>query len=348
MDPVTNRLEQRIRDRRRLPEGLARGLPNFWYPVLQSGELRDTPVKIERFGENLAVWRGESHAPRIFENHCPHRRAPLSLGRIDGDELMCAYHGWRFNGAGDCVGIPLEDPSPAALARHTVKSYPAAERGGYVWMFYGDHEDVTPLVLPSELEDADWLGYRADYVWDTNWMNILDNVMDPIHAIFLHAGAVTQRKRAKFKGFTVTREDERGFSLGKLGLLEDGSVGPVEGEVEFLLPNIVRLDIADGTANGVYRVLIMPTPIDEGRACAFYFRARRTTDLWSRLRWQAWWAMHGRQVHKVAAEDREILSGIEPIAEARPKEHLASSDMGVVNLRRKIQAAFEQPPKQSG
>lgn len=348
MDPVSNQLEPRIQNRRRLPEGLAWGLPNFWYPVLGARELRDRPVKIERFGENLVVWRGASGAPHIFENHCPHRRAPLSLGKIDGDELICAYHGWRFNGSGGCAGIPLEDPSPAALARHAVKSYPAAERGGYIWMFYGDHEKASPLVLPAELEDAEWLGFRADYLWDTNWMNILDNVIDPLHAIFLHAGAVTQRNRAKFKGFRVTREDDRGFSLGKLGVLDDGSVGPVEGEVEFLLPNIVRLDIADGTKDGVYRVLIMPTPIHDGKACAFYFRARRTTDLWSRLRWQVWWAMHGRQVHKVAAEDRDILCGLEPIEVARSKEHLAGSDMGVVSLRRKIQEAYQQNTNRPG
>ena len=53
---------------------------------------------------------------------------------------------------------------------------------------------------------------------------------------------------------------------GKLGYREDGSVGPVEGEVEFVLPNVVRLDLANGTQQGIMRVIIMPTPIDENTA----------------------------------------------------------------------------------
>ncbi len=348
MEAATNRPGSETQKRRELPEGLARGLPNFWYPILRSGLLRDAPVQLERFGENLVAWRSSTGAPHVFENHCPHRRAPLSLGDIRGDELACSYHGWRFEGSGACVAMPLEEPSAQVLARHGVKSYAAADRGGYIWMFYGDPQHVTPLVLPPELEDAAWFAFKKEYFWDTNWLNILDNVMDPLHAIYLHVGAVTQRKRAKFKEFGVTREDELGFCLGKLGIHEDGSVGPVEGEVEFVLPNLVRLDIADGTEDGLYRVMILPTPINENSTCAFYVRTRRTTGLWSRFRWQLWWAAHGRAVHKVAAEDRDILSGLGPIEEARLNEHLASSDTGIVWLRRKIQQAFhpDQIPSQ--
>lgn len=152
--------------------------------------------------------------------------------------------------------------------------------------------------------------------------------------------SLTHATRDKFKEFRITSEDEKGFRLGKLGIYEDGSVGPVEGEVEFALPNLVRLDIADGTKSGLYRVVIMPTPINERSTCAFYVRTRHTEGAWSRFKWQLWWTLHGRSVHGVAAQDRDILTGLGPVQEARQLEHLALSDTGIVRLRRRLQQAY--------
>ena len=83
----------------------------------------------------------------------------------------------------------------------------------------------------------------------------------------------------------------------------------------------------------------MPTPIDDNSACAFYVRARRGRG-WKRLKWRLWWAIYGRAVHRVAAQDREIMSGIGPIGEARLREHLVSSDVGVMRLRKRLNQAF--------
>ena len=324
---------------RDLPEGLKFGLPNYWYPILESHQLGEKPICVERFGEKLAVWRDKRGRVAVFHNHCPHRRAPLSLGSVNGEELVCAYHGWRFNRSGDCVEKPLEERNSALNERHAVKSYPAEDRAGYIWMFYGDRNKVTSLQVPPELEDNGWYPFKTEYVWDTNWLNVLDNVLDPLHAIYLHSGAVTQRRRAKFKSFRITDDNERGFRLGKMGYLPDGSVGPVEGDVEFVFPNIVRLDIADGTQAGVYRVVIMSTPHNADRVGAFYIRARKATGL-ARLKWWLWWARHNRSVNNVAAQDRDVLAGLGPIDEAWSKENLAVSDTGVVRLRRRLKQAY--------
>jgi phenylpropionate dioxygenase-like ring-hydroxylating dioxygenase large terminal subunit len=334
-DPATSKAQSK----QDMPEGLKFGLPNYWYPILESHQLGDKPTCIERFGEKLAVWRDKDGRAAVFHNHCPHRRAPLSLGSVHGEELVCAYHGWRFNRNGDCVEKPLEEPDAAVNERHAVKSYAAEDRAGYIWMFYGERSKATPLRVPPELEDENWYPFKAEYVWETNWLNVLDNVLDPLHAIYLHSGAVTQRRRAKFKSFRITNDNEQGFRLGKMGYLPDGSIGPVEGEVEFEFPNIVRLDIADGSQAGLYRVIIMPTPHNADRVAAFYVRARKATG-WARLKWWLWWARHGRSVHSVAAEDRDVMAGLGPIEEARRTENLALSDTGVVRLRRRLSQAY--------
>lgn len=320
-------------------DGLHLGLPDFWYPILSSPELGDRPVCVRRFGRDLALWRDANGRPRVLDNHCPHRGAPLSEGVVHGEELACSYHGWRFDGLGQCTRMPLEPEDSRRAERIRIASYPAEDRGGYVWMFYGTHDDATPLTIPDELADDDWLPFTADYQWRTSWLNILDNIMDPLHAIYLHSGAATQKNRAKFQKFEVTHDDARGFRLGKIGRRADGSIGAVEGEVEFVLPNLIRLDIADGTPDGLYRVAIMPTPIDETASCAFYIRARRGRGA-KRLGWRLWWARYHRAVHRVAAQDERILSKIAPIGESRLGEHLVSSDVGVIHLRKRLNRSF--------
>ena len=322
-----------------MPEGLRFGLPGYWYPILDSKQLAAAPICVERFGEKLAVWRDKSGRPTVFENHCPHRRAPLSLGTIQGEELVCAYHGWTFNRTGECIRKPLEAPDAAVNQRHTVKSYAAEERAGYIWMFYGQRDNATPLAIPPEFEDDAWYSFNTEYDWGTNWLNVLDNVLDPLHAIYLHSGAVTQLNRAKFTEFQITSDNESGFRLGKLGVRADGTVGPVEGEVEFALPNIVKLNIADGSKDGLYRVIIMPTPVNAGRVSAFYARGRRAQG-WDRMKWRLWWARHQHSVHAVAEQDRDVMEGLGAVEEARRNEHLAKSDVGVARLRRRLYQAY--------
>jgi phenylpropionate dioxygenase-like ring-hydroxylating dioxygenase large terminal subunit len=324
-----------------LPEGLRFGLPGFWYPILHATQLGNAPIGVERFGTKLAVWRDGKGRPSVFEDHCPHRRAPLSLGRIQGEELVCSYHGWTFNQNGECVRKPLEAADSALNPRHSVKSYAALEQGGHIWMYYGDRAKAPPLVIPQELEDEEWHTFKTEYVWETNWLNVLDNVLDPLHAIYLHSGAVTQLNRAKFTEFQIMAEDEFGFRLGKVGYLPDGSIGAVEGEVEFTLPNIVKLNIADGTPEGLYRVVIMPTPINASRVSAFYARGRRGRGV-KRLKWWLWWKRHRHSVHEVAAQDRDVMVGLGPVEEARAKENLVKSDMGVARVRRRLSQAYRE------
>lgn len=340
--PAGDQAHPRVGARRaRVSDGLDRGLPAHWFPIMRSAELLQQPKRLRRFGLDLAVWRDAAGRPHVFEDRCPHRGSALSLGKVQGNELACWYHGWCFDTAGACTQMPLEDPSPARLARVRVKSFPAEDRGGYIWAFYGDTARLTPLVhVPYELEDARWVVFRQDYVWQTNWLNVLDNVLDPLHAIFVHAGAYTQRKRARFKAFEIRQESDEGFRLGRLGYREDGSVGPVEGETEFLLPNLLRLDLADGSERGIMRIVMLPTPIDDESTYLVYLQARRVNGL-ARLRWRlVWWLWWRRAQDLIKWQDATLLATVAPIGEVRVSEHLASSDRGVIHLRRVLHRAY--------
>jgi phenylpropionate dioxygenase-like ring-hydroxylating dioxygenase large terminal subunit len=326
--------------------GLARGLPNHWFPILPSSDLRAAPVRLRRFGEDLAVWRDRAGAPHVFPDRCPHRGAPLSQGHIRGDTLCCAYHGWTFDGTGKCIEVPLGealgDKLPGLMQRANLASYPAQDRAGYIWAFYGEAAKATPLTgVPYELEDARWSAFRQQYVWNTNWINILDNIFDPLHALFLHVGVATQLKRAKLTRFAITEDFAEGFRLAKMGVLADGSTGE-ETPVEFLLPAIFRIDLADGTPRGLFRVVMIPTPIDEHSTFLFYIQARRVSGP-ARLAWHAqWWTKFRRAQDRIKEQDRVILEGLGPIEESRQHENLIPSDIGVVHLRRRLNRAYAE------
>ncbi len=243
--------------------------------------------------------------------------------------------------------MPLEETSSSRAGRFHVRAHAAEERAGFIWMFYGDAQRRQPLFVPEELEDHSFSTFTTVYTWQTSWLNVLDNVVDPLHAVHLHANVDVQKRRPTYQAFHVTEDDGTGFRLGKVGTRADGSVGPVEGEVEFLLPNIVRLDLADIRGNLLFRVVVIPTPIDENQSWAVFARTRRATG-WQRVRWWiAWWAVHRRDIPAVIAEDRAVLQSLAPISEVRLREHLVSSDLGVIYLRKQLNQAFRQSLQQA-
>ncbi|MEY2553498.1 MAG: hypothetical protein QOC57_1358, partial [Ilumatobacteraceae bacterium] len=107
----------------------------FWHPVAWTNEVGASPMAVVLLGQPLILLRGPAGDVVAFADECPHRGAPLSLGRVEGSELVCAYHGWRFgfDGAATCIpalaaGAPI--PTRARLAQ------PAGvcERYGIVWV----------------------------------------------------------------------------------------------------------------------------------------------------------------------------------------------------------------------
>ena len=76
---------------------------NFWYPVILSEELKDEPVKVRMLGQNFVTFRDSKGAPKTLSDTCVHRGGSLSGGVVRGDCIQCPYHGWRFDGEGECI-----------------------------------------------------------------------------------------------------------------------------------------------------------------------------------------------------------------------------------------------------
>ena len=105
----------------------------FWYPVIPLEHLRAGPQRFELLGQGLALFLDAAGRPAALEDRCCHRSARLSLGKVCGDFLACAYHGWQYDRSGQCVLMPqLPEQKPGPQRR--VKSFRCESRYGYAWV----------------------------------------------------------------------------------------------------------------------------------------------------------------------------------------------------------------------
>ena len=163
-----------------------RYLRAFWQPVLHSHELKVKQARPLRImGQELTVYRGESGKVYIVGGRCPHRAAPLGIGRVEGEELRCFYHGWKFDGSGQCVEQPAERPNFCAKVK--TESYPARDYIGLVFAYLG--EGPAPDFPRYESFEGDDVALTYDsYERPCNYFNNLENLADFAHIPYAHAG----------------------------------------------------------------------------------------------------------------------------------------------------------------
>lgn len=165
-------------------------LKNFWYVACTSAELAQQPLGRIICNEPVVIYRQADGAPAILKNVCPHRQAPLSMGVVEGNTLRCIYHGMTFDAGGKCVHIPSQDVIPP---RSHIRSYPAQERYGLVWIFTGNPElaDNTPLPARPWRESPEWNTDVVQYFHVNAAAELMnDNLLDLSHVAFLHASTI--------------------------------------------------------------------------------------------------------------------------------------------------------------
>ena len=188
---------------------LGQGLRNFWYPVSRSEDLGSKPVGLKCLGEDIVLWRDSMRQPHLFSDYCAHRAARLSLGQVHGDILQCWYHGIQYDKTGQCCLIPVEGEDSPRAKQLSVPSYPTEEKGGFIWAYIGDVNKFLPpqLKVPEELLSDEWQCYILPVTWNVNWLLYIDNLVDPLHAPFLHARSYTLSRGMKQDRLKVTKTD---------------------------------------------------------------------------------------------------------------------------------------------
>ncbi len=160
----------------------------YWVPAGISDEVSDVPKPVRLLGEDLELFRDDDGTPGLLGLQCPHRLSSLEYGRVECGGLRCIYHGWLFDVNGACLEQPGEPAGSTFVdaVRHT--AYPCRDHGGLVFTYMGPGE---PPLLPNfdilARQDGtrriamDWM------VHPCNYLQLVENNMDPIHTAVLHA-----------------------------------------------------------------------------------------------------------------------------------------------------------------
>jgi phenylpropionate dioxygenase-like ring-hydroxylating dioxygenase large terminal subunit len=223
-------------------------LRGLWYFACASQDLlTERALAKTILGEPVLLARGVDGAAFALLDICPHRGIPLHFGRVDGAEVECCYHGWRFGGDGRCTAIPsLVEGQPLDPARVRVRTFPVAERQGVIWIFMAEARNVpTPLPEPPSIPDVDGRlpHIRERMMFPCAIDHAVVGLMDPAHGPFVHRSwwwrpaRSTHVKEKRFVpsdlGFTMARHrpssNSRAYRL--LG-------GAPETEIAFRLPGI--------------------------------------------------------------------------------------------------------------
>src|SRR5262249_23279518 len=139
------------------------------------------PIRI--MSEDLVLFRDEHGRLGLMQRHCPHRGTDLSYGRIEDGGLRCLYHGWLFGANGKCLDQPAERKKFCDTV--PITSYPVQDKGGCIGAYLG--EGAPPLIPDFQFltgPEPNRLCFRT--ILKSNWLQGLENAMDPAHTTYLH------------------------------------------------------------------------------------------------------------------------------------------------------------------
>lgn len=303
-------------------------LRNHWYPVAPvepdepgaptvadgvEGVLGSDPLAFRLFGDDFVLWRtNDGYA--VSEPFCPHRSAHLSGGWVHDGELVCPYHGWRFDGGGACTHIPQMDDSLPQPPRASLRTYPAVERYGVVWVCVGDEPvSPTPPVWPEAETESSWRFFVEFFeVWHTSAPRIIDNNLDHSHVAYVHRNTFGDPADARLPRLVVEPTELGGFrnrvtteqpgvAVQNGRTLDESERLERVSEIELLAPLTTRTRLSYDGAAPDYAFFGTATPVDDRRSIYL-----RLTGLAGTEEEQPWETFHAFGT-RVKEEDRVVL-----------------------------------------
>jgi 5,5'-dehydrodivanillate O-demethylase oxygenase subunit len=325
----------------------------FWQPVFCSHELaagRAAPIRI--LGEDLTLYRGESGTPHVIGFRCAHRKTQLSIGWIEGDCLRCFYHGWKYDGSGQCVEQPAE-PKPFA-EKIRIPGYPVQEYLGLIFVYLGKGRP-PPLPRYPKLESPEQSldTVRLDRI--CNYFNNIDNSLDNAHVRFVHGRHRETARDEIVKGDPMISVAESEWGVKRFVQYPDGKTITAF----FGMPNINYLNgqVVDAEIKRA-DLMVFKVPVDDENHVHFEVRSipftgdRANEWLQRRREKRAKEAANRADLVREVLKGRLHLNDIDPnrtdyvmfedeIAQTgqgsvpdRSDEHLGRSDAGVILLRK--------------
>ncbi|MDP3251464.1 MAG: aromatic ring-hydroxylating dioxygenase subunit alpha [Hydrogenophaga sp.] len=162
---------------------------NAWYAAAYDVEVGRSLLARTICNQKMVLYRQSGGAVAALEDACWHRLLPLSMGRLEGDEVVCGYHGLVYNAEGRCTHMPSQETlNPSAC----VRSYPVVEKHRFVWVWPGDPALADPALVPDLHwnHDPEWTGDGKMIRVQCDYRLVVDNLMDLTHETFVHGSSI--------------------------------------------------------------------------------------------------------------------------------------------------------------
>lgn len=325
----------------------------YWHPVAATCELPAGSTKrVRLLAEDLVLFRTAEEQLGLLEEACPHRRASLAYGHMDGETIACPYHGWKFDTSGNCLEMPAEQSDPELLKRCKAVAYKAEELGGLIFAYLGPH----PAPLLPRYDLLVWDGVLRDIGQarlPCNWLQIMENSVDPTHVEWLHGhhlAGVRQKNNQSASSHYRKKHIKIGFERFRYGIvkrrvLEDGDKQDDDWAVghPLIFPLMVRVG-----AQTQHRLQIR-VPVDDTHTHHYWYSCYRLDPSIALppqdkipLYDVPWQDEKGEFITDfVDGGDIMVWLTQGTIAD-RTREHLVASDKGIALYRQMLKEEIEQ------
>lgn len=332
-------------------------LKNAWYVGALSSAVGRELYAVTMLNENVVMYRKQDGTPVVLEDSCPHRRLPLSMGRLIDDTVECGYHGLTFDCSGRCVKAPGMAHIPrSAVVRH----YPCVERYGMIWVWMGDETlaDERLIIDIPEWELEGWGVNSGDAMTIAcNYQYITDNLLDPSHVSWVHQTSfgsnsmigVPLNTEVSEQGVTVSRwlnDVEVAPFYKKFVRFEGNCDRKQQYEVRFPSVAVIKAIFTPAGTGGdestphpdvflmdSYNLL---TPIDEKTTRYFWFQLRNFSPDDAEVS-----RIFNEDVRFAFSEDKAVLEAVQAGLDQRPAALDLPLDSGPMRFRRRLQQLIE-------
>lgn len=318
---------------------------NQWYAILESKELQTKPLGIQRFNEKLILWRTKDSIHCLFDRCC-HRGVQLSKGILKEDHIQCPFHGLEFDGRGRCVLIPANGKDSDVPEAFMVKSYVAMEKGGFVWVFWGEPDLASQKEIPY-FEQLDTMAYMTlTDTWNVHYSRVIENQLDVVHLPFIHATTIGKGNKTLVNGPKVTW-DGKELNTWATNAVDNGqhplkatemTVDNQPVVLRFRFPNLWMNDIAEKIK---VVIAFVPVSSEETKLYIRFYQSMTKVPILKELFLLS--GIWGSLV--IERQDKRVVITQMPKRSAlRSGEHLIQGDSPIIQYRKIRQGLIDEGP----
>ncbi|MBP0617461.1 aromatic ring-hydroxylating dioxygenase subunit alpha [Jiella sp. KSK16Y-1] len=325
---------------------------NVWYAAAWDTDIKRALFPRTICNKKIVFYRKSDDSIVAMDDACWHRLVPLSMGKLDGDRVTCAYHGLKFGPDGRCVFMPSQETINPSAA---VRTYPVVEKHRFIWIWMGDPALADPATVPDLHwnDDPDWAGDGAYIHAKGEYRLVVDNLMDLTHETFVHAGSIGNDAVAEAP-FVTTHGDRKAQvtrwmidveapPFWEMQLQKPGNVDRWQ-IINFEAPATIAIDVGvapHGTgapegdrSQGVNGFVLNTMTPETDSTCHYFWSFVRNHHLTE----QRWTTMIREGVKRLFGEDEVIFEAQQKAMEANPDKvfYNLNIDSGSMWARRLI------------